>query len=73
MNSSQFAALLEKYIIHLRFFVFISKWMAVHVSHHCEVDKNMNSYFEFQKDAYQNHKKEVENKFSLKNNIRFNL
>lgn len=65
LNSSQFTTLLEKYSVHFRFFVFISKWMADNVDAHCTVDKNINAYFKFQKDAYQHHKQEVERKFGL--------
>lgn len=65
LNPSQFNTLLEKYSMHLRFYLFISKWMAEHINAHCIIDKNIHGYFEFQKDAYQNHKREVEIKFGL--------
>ncbi|TLP70126.1 hypothetical protein [Maribacter sp. ACAM166] len=66
LNPSQFAGLMEKYILHLRFFVFITKWMDEHISEHCDISENLKTYFEFQKNAYLNHKQEIETKFSLK-------
>lgn len=65
LNSTQFAVLLEKYILHLRFFVSISKWMDEHVNQHCKLDKNLKDYFEIQRVSFQNHRQEIETKFSV--------
>jgi hypothetical protein len=65
LNSTQFNVLLEKYIIHLRFFVFISKWMDEHVNEHCKIGENIKDYFELQSLAYENHKQEIETKFNV--------
>ena len=65
LNATQFAVLLEKYILHLRFFVSISKWMDEHVNQHCKLDKNLKDYFEIQRVSFQNHRQEIETKFSV--------
>tara|TARA_R110002074_G_scaffold5143_6_gene25285 strand:- start:6711 stop:7394 length:684 start_codon:yes stop_codon:yes gene_type:complete len=65
LNATQFAVLLEKYILHLRFFVSISKWMDEHVNQHCKLDKNLKEYFKIQSVSFQNHRQEIETKFSV--------
>ncbi|MUH36955.1 hypothetical protein D9O36_13970 [Zobellia amurskyensis] len=65
-SSSKFNAVLEKYILHVRFYVFVSKWMTDHLDEHRKIEKNVQSYFELQSSAYQNHKRELEKKFGIK-------
>jgi len=68
LNTSRFNALLEKYVLQLRFFVFTSQWMYEHVDEHCTIEKNVKSYFKLQKTAYQHHKEEIESKFQIRVN-----
>ncbi|APQ18770.1 hypothetical protein [Maribacter hydrothermalis] len=68
LNTSRFNALLEKYVLQLRFFVFTSQWMYEHVDEHCTVENNVKGYFKLQKTAYQNHREELESKFHVRVN-----
>lgn len=66
LSSMQFQTLIENYILHLRFYVFITKWMNEHFNNHCEINKSLKSYFQLQHDYFNHHKLAVETKFKLK-------
>tara|TARA_R110000744_G_scaffold286161_1_gene397499 strand:- start:1546 stop:2214 length:669 start_codon:yes stop_codon:yes gene_type:complete len=66
LGALQFQTLLENYILHLRFYVFITKWMNEHFNYHCEINKSLKSYFQLQQDYFNHHKLAVETKFKLK-------
>ncbi|WP_321827253.1 hypothetical protein [Maribacter dokdonensis] len=61
----QFSTLLESYILHLRFYVFITKWMNENVTFHCVTNKKIKGYFQLQADCFQYHKDQIENKFNI--------
>ena len=61
----QFSTLLESYIMHLRFYTFITKWMNENVTFHCDANKKIKGYFQLQADCFQYHKVQIENKFSI--------
>ena len=61
----QFSTLLESYIMHLRFYTFITKWMNENVTFHCGANKKIKGYFQLQADCFQDHKVQIENKFSI--------
>ncbi|APQ18813.1 hypothetical protein [Maribacter hydrothermalis] len=65
-SSLQFSTLLESYIMHLRFYSFISKWMNENVINHCDANKKIKGYFQLQADCFQYHKLQIENKFSIR-------
>jgi len=64
-SSLQFSTLLESYIMHLRFYTFITKWMNENVTFHCDANKKIKGYFQLQADCFQYHKVQIENKFSI--------
>ncbi|MFT6795491.1 MAG: hypothetical protein ACJART_000624 [Maribacter sp.] len=66
LNSAQFSILLEKYSVHIRFFVFIANWMFENLPDYLNINSNQKSYFELQKDIFKYHKQEIENRFNIK-------
>ncbi|SNR80497.1 hypothetical protein SAMN04488009_0159 [Maribacter sedimenticola] len=65
LNVEQFNTLIENYILHLRFYLFMTKWMNEHFTKYCKTNQSLKSYFQLQYDFFNQHKLAIQTKFNL--------
>lgn len=66
LKAFQFDYLLQKYIVQLKFYIFISSWMDENLNAHITgVEDNISVYFSIQKTSFLQHKKSLKRTFLL--------